>query len=255
MKTILITGLDGSGKSTLFHSLGKNASPDQAFLKVPHFELETLPPAFKYRNLCQRLNEMGTQADILQFPLLKIYALFGSMVLFSHIQQAFEKDEKKILFCERHPLIDAPIYVLAYLPLMDPNRWDKSVYEQIDASFSEELKVIFSLITNTEMRTSPSKSLLQFIHDLFQNGSKNQFRSVFSCELPTQLFFLDAPVTTLIQRLSNRELKEHHEEHSHLESMRNAYLNLLESIPQVTMIDASSFDQLDQLAIDLSSLS
>jgi thymidylate kinase len=254
MKIHLITGLDGSGKSSLFQRLKESSDTKKAFLHVPYFEVTELPDSFLHSQLCIGLNEMGTNADTLQLPLLKIYALFGAMSLFSSIENCFKKEGKSVLFCERHPLIDAPIYALAYRTYMHPERWENDVFEQIDALFSSEMTKILQLVNCFEHTdSSPSRQLLHFIYNLFGNQTPTleQLKAVFACQFPDRIYFLDAPVPILMNRIANRAIKEHHEHEAQLTQLRKAYLTSLAAFPHVMVINAESFEALDQFAEQL----
>lgn len=251
MQIYLITGLDGSGKSTLFKRLKEAPKEQTAFLHLPYIDLTELPNSFPHRSLCERLNEMGTNADTLQLPLLKIYALFGAMSLYSSIRISFEQVGKKILFCERHPLIDSPVYALAYRSYMHPKRWNDSVFNQLDELYATEMTQISELVSSAPLTgDSPSKHLLHFINDLFgkQTPTLQKLETVFACQSPDFIYFLDASPPILLNRLAQRVVKEHHEQETQLAQMRLAYLDSLAAFPQVTLVDAASFAALDRLA-------
>src|SRR5574343_561015 len=253
MKRILITGLDGSGKSTLLERLKTTSSSQNAFLHVPNFDLLAIPEDFPKRQLCLSINEMGKKADELKVPLLKIYALFGSMSLVSQLEKEFEKLGKQTVFYERHPLIDAPIYALSYKSYMNPNKFNESTFELIDKQFRQTLIEIIKLIQlPCSIDQSPSKSLLHFIHTVFGNTfpTLEELKTIFSCELPEKIYFLDALPSILFSRLSERKQKEHHEEISALTHMREHYLSYLKKVENVTIIDANDFENLNQFSVE-----
>jgi deoxyadenosine/deoxycytidine kinase len=253
MKRILITGLDGSGKSTLLERLKTTSSSQHAFLHVPNFDLLAIPDNFSKRQLCLSINEMGKQADELKVPLLKIYALFGSMSIVSLLEKEFENLGKLTVFYERHPLIDAPIYALSYKSFMDPSKFDESTFALIDKQFGQTLIELLELIhLPYSIEQSPSKSLLQFIHHVFGKAfpTLEELKTIFSCELPDKIYFLDASPSILLSRLSDRKQKEHHEEISALTHMREHYLSYLRKVENVTIIDANDFENLNQFSVD-----
>jgi hypothetical protein len=249
MKTILITGLDGSGKTTVFDKLKQTASPKTGFLHVPFFQLDCIPLDFEYRELCRRINQMGEQADELQLPLLKIYALFASMVLFPKIELALELSGKDLVFAERHPLVDASLYALVYRSYMNPTKFEDAVFEQTDHYFGSELKAVLDLIPHhsPEHSDKPAKTLLELIYTEFgkETPVMEHVSHFFNCQLPDEIYFLDAPAAVLIERIGNRTTKEYHEDEEKLSFLRNAYLQALTVLPNVTIVSAERFEDLD----------
>jgi len=247
MKTILITGLDGSGKSTVFEKLKQGASPQTGFLHVPYFQTDCIPENFEYLELCREINEMGSHADEWKLPLLKIYALFGSMMLFSRVEKAFKQSGKMLLFAERHPLIDTSLYAQVYLPYMNPEKFPSGLFARMDAHFGKALRQILGLTGPEESTHSFAKALLERIYSTFGKNTPTlaDLSTFFDCQLPDQIYFLDAPAAVLIERIGDRNTKEYHEEEEKLDFLRNAYLRSLKSIENVEIIPAERFETLD----------
>lgn len=254
MKTILITGLDGSGKSTLFEKLHPFGSREVRFLHVPTFHLDQLPLNYHHRKLCKRINQLGGEADVSKKPLGKIIALFSSMMLFSSIEQSFILSGAKLLFAERHPLIDSPMYALAYRELFAETSHDQRDFDAIDSHYANELTTILKFIDpNSSDIVSPSKTVLQNIFELFGSTELNfqKITDIFNCKTPDEIYFLDTDPNTLIQRIEGRQIKEYHETLTHLETMRTAYINQLKLFPQSTIIDSSEMKNIESLAKSL----
>lgn len=255
MKTIVITGLDGSGKSTVFRCLEEQATQNQAFLHLPFFKIDQLPSTFPYQKLCIALNEMGTLADKDQKPLLKIFSLFGSMMLFSKLEELARKEHKSVLFCERHPLIDAPIYAIAYHRFLQETYWNEADFHEMDHLYPIVWSTLIPLLPiSKELNVSPSFSIFQLIAALLGTKTPDivQLKSVFKCQSPARIYFLDAPVETLLARLATRKVKEQHEEKEPLENMRKAYLGQLHQTKNTHIVPFETMDQLHQLLVELS---
>lgn len=249
MKTILITGLDGSGKSTIFSRL-KSENPRQVgFLNLPYFDLENLPAGFTNKSVCAGINFMSDEADKLHQPLLKIIGMFSAMVLFSKIEAQHQHNGKTILITERHPLIDASMYAKIYLKYLNPVLYAKDDFYSIDKSYMQHIQEILQILhVSISENESPSNKLLELIYKLFGPENKtnlNELSTFFSCSMPSEIYFLHAPATVLMQRISARSTKEHHESEEKLDELRTLYLNYLNQFSEVRLIDASNFETLN----------
>ena len=74
---IVITGLDGSGKSTFHNELESTFNSQMAILRLPTMDSEkfkTDPILFK---CCQMINELGERGDKETQPGMKIIAMFS----------------------------------------------------------------------------------------------------------------------------------------------------------------------------------
>ena len=253
---ILITGLDGSGKSTMLNSLEADLKNKISILRVPTIEAEKFKDNTLLYRQCKCMNILGERADKEGLPSLKIVAMFGAMLLFKELHSELNK-KGNIILCERHPLIDTAVYAKIYLEVMHPKHLDLHLGKEIEYEFSEELNKLISLINEPLTRTDKGIlfDLLQFLFDWFslkENHSKEQLKALFRIDLPSFIYFLDAPSHILIQRLGMRKVFEYHETEKLLGIMRLEYLKMFsEKETSIKVINTSKTPELDSLLEEL----
>lgn len=255
---ILITGLDGSGKSTLLEQV-QSRSNAYSILRVPHIETELFEADKELLNTSVMLNNLGKRADETKQPSLKIISMFGSMLMYQKLAHFLNKSNK-VLIAERHPLIDTPVYASAYLKVMDPQFLDKGMAAEIEGQFVKELRYLECLMPEDYKRQEqgPLYSLLNYLYSWFSDSSNIRLSSLsklFGASLPDSIYFLDAPIEILVDRLSNRNAKEYHETREQLEKMRSAYLRWFESqaIP-ISIQNTSNWESSSSLLEELVSI-
>ena len=80
MKQILITGLDGSGKSTVFDVLEKiKSTRNIETIRLPHIDTENIKDNPSLKNAAIFVNEINQMADLENKVPLKAVAIFLSM--------------------------------------------------------------------------------------------------------------------------------------------------------------------------------
>lgn len=231
---ILITGLDGSGKSTVLNRFEDKLINEITVLRVPTIDSEK----FKNNDILYKqsefINYLGKRADKERIPFLKIIAMFGSMLLFSKLSKELGRNGKQI-YCERHPLIDTSVYAKIYLEFMNPANLDMKIVKEIEANYGENLNSIVGELGLIVRRTDKGViyDLLSFLYDWFsvkENSSFERLKVLFPVELPSMIYFLDAPSDILIKRIAHRLTQEYHETEKFLAKMRPIYLNIFERI-------------------------
>lgn len=246
MKIILVTGLDGSGKSTFFERLTPVLPTNCGVLRLPFFEMESLPENEQLRQCCGDINRINHLADESKQPLLKVIALFSSMLLFHPIIAAFEQEGKASIITERHPLIDSAIYAKAYQPYFQDLTAIQPKIPQLDTAFGNTITHVLTLSGNFIPDKSPVLQLMESIQRLFGEVYTTEAgQSFFGINFPERSYFLDAPENVLFERLRERAVKEHHETEAELGKMRKAYLQLFEGMKSGEIIDAGTFSALD----------
>ena len=115
MKVIILTGLDGSGKTTFLERIKEHSNPALCkIINLPHIDTEVLKQYTDLYETALFVNSLNRDADILKLPQLKAVALFASMILYREIFNLIKQEGVKTIFCERHPLIDPGIYARFY---------------------------------------------------------------------------------------------------------------------------------------------
>src|SRR5688572_2788972 len=102
MKLVLITGLDGSGKSSLLQKLEDHSTGRPVgFLRVPKIDAGLFKKDDEIYKACLFINFLHHEADHLKQPALKAVALFSAMIVFRKLLSKLS--DHQIIFCERHP--------------------------------------------------------------------------------------------------------------------------------------------------------
>ena len=157
-KIIVITGLDGSGKSTFHNELETNFNSQMAILRLPTMDSEKFRSAPTLFMCCEMINELGERGDKEAQPGMKIIAMFSAVVLFNDLFNCLKDQNVSIIFCERHPLVDTYIYAKAYHKVMHPSNLSMEEAIEID----EKYDLLLSEITKRlkiDFKDSTTKKL------------------------------------------------------------------------------------------------
>jgi len=224
METILVTGLDGSGKSTFFSNLRALNNPHCSIVLVPHVDLTQLDSESITYLAAAFVNKLSEVADCENIVPFKALAMFSSMLLFKELAEA---KKTEFVFCERHPLIDTPIYAGFYASRLTPGCVHPEKLDELDATYRLELEHLVGLLP-AEYRKSGqhSATLLNFIYDWFHLRKKDSLRDLewlFGVSLPSVIYFLKAAPEILFERIRNRERLEAHESIEVLSKLDSAY--------------------------------
>lgn len=243
---IVITGLDGSGKSTFHAELESSFNIQMEFLRLPTMDSEKFsadPVLFK---CCQMINELGERGDHEKQPGMKIISMFSAVVLFNDLFNHLKAQNVHVVFCERHPLVDSYIYANAYLEVMHPSNLSLDLATEIDEKYDLLiLEILKRLKINLEDSIAKkSHLLLGFLHDWFSNKANlvpEKLFELFEMKKPDEIYFLDAPAEILFERIDQRKQMEYHENIAALKKMRHYYLELLPKFgTKFEIVDASS---------------
>lgn len=253
---IVITGLDGSGKSSFLKKLQDELKDDVSILRVPFIESEKFKINKSLYDQCEFINYIGHKADVENLPSLKIIAMFGSMILFNQLYDELNKDKKRV-FCERHPLIDTAVYAKVYHEVMHPDNLDLGIANELESKYKTEISSIVNCI-NSDIKISGKGQcydLLSFLFDWFskeENYSIGRLKTLFSISSPEAVYFLDAPAEELMSRIGDRSVKEYHETVSLLNKMRPVYISVLSQVDTPTsVVDTLNTDDLNRVFIEV----
>jgi thymidylate kinase len=251
-KTILITGLDGSGKSTLFSKLEAANLAHVTLVSALHVDVDTLPDNSELKKPIALLNEMNQEADAKNRDDFKAIALFCAMVLFGKLVEEKSTAATRIVVCERHPLVDTFAYAQFYVPRLSSSG---SMDLEMLLYFSTKYEALFSFILAQlpiENKDEGVIAIYKFIKTFFikKIAPDAETETVFQTSVPDKIFFLKAPPEVLMDRISSRKVIEAHEKLSVLSQLETTYDTLLEKIASdhntiIENIDASTFENLD----------
>src|SRR5262245_59128938 len=112
MKRLSLLGIDGSGKTTLMRALQAQGRAGVSYLFSPDFhEID----GFEGANESLALTALSQKADALRDPALKLTTLYLRMCLFGEAELFLTQRDRPATLCiERHPLVDALIYLPVY---------------------------------------------------------------------------------------------------------------------------------------------
>lgn len=257
MKVNLVTGLDGSGKSTVLKKLELGTKKGIHIVYIPKIDSSLYEKDKKLTKTALCINEIGKLADEKQLPSFKIIAIFSAMALFDKLVHHLYNQNEKELFCERHPLIDTAVFAQVYYQVMNPALLDLSIAKKIDAKYETELAYIISLIKVEVKRTDKgiSYDLLHFLFEWFSD--KNHFTiaslsNIFDSKLPSKIIYLHASPKILIKRIAQRKNSEFHETESLLEKMDHLYQKVLKEYnAEHKAIKTDNWEGLDNLTLEL----
>ncbi|MEM0941563.1 MAG: hypothetical protein AAF600_17705 [Bacteroidota bacterium] len=253
--TILVTGLDGSGKSTFFSKLREIKKPAFALLNLPKIDVNVFADNIDLYRTGRFINTLSDIADEKQQSFIKGLTLFASMVFFRDLHNHLVGKRVKTIFCERHPLIDAPVYAQFYAPRMNPDALDNEVLHLLDRSFSDQFMLVLAKVGKDKRltHTSISGSICQFIYTHFHVKQQETYRrlpQIFNVTVPDSIYYLEARPDVLMNRILKRHKSQPHETKSILSAFRDAYEKVFLDVQkigscQVTRVDASDFKKLD----------
>ncbi len=251
MNVLLITGLDGCGKSTLIGKLEEYPSPQKVgFLRVPMMATDKISGT-ALKQVANAVNSINAGADRLGDSRLKAIALFCSMLLFSDLLSDLENQGMETIICERHPLIDTAVYAEFYSDKMKPGPIPAAMEQIIDQLPEEQLELLLKKIPGLPPTAKKLLAISEFMYQVF--GKENTSRSVdlknlFKVEPPDHIYYLAASPQTLYQRLYERKLLEPHESVSAFSQMIPVYDRVLSKTKaKVERIDANGTKNLDDL--------
>jgi thymidylate kinase len=229
MEHILITGLDGSGKSTILNTLAQHSmNKKYDVLLLPHIDTDSLNDDPELKKVAEFINAISREADFLKNPQLKAIAIFASMLLFKKLAEYKTIPGLTQLYCERHPLIDTGVYARFYAEKMGEKSLDRDLLARIDQAYSHEIEYLIRLIP-VKLFKSKNKniaSLAEFITRWFFAEQKldiPDLEKLFNAALPSKIFYLKTSPDILIQRLTIRLMHEAHETKEVLSKLSSAY--------------------------------
>ena len=257
MGLILITGPDGSGKSTLIDKLEETFIDENNVLRVPTIDAELFASDHLIYKTAKFLNYLGKRADDRKEHSFKIIAMFGAMAIFNRLVNHLSKGSNRVVFCERHPLIDTAVYATLYLKVMDPELLDLETAKEIEETDIEALEFIISVIKPDISRSGKGAcyDLLRFLYAWFSTEKENtveHLTSLFEAAVPDHVYFLSAKAKNLLKRIDDRESQEYHENEQALAKMEALYHKVLNSssIP-FELVRTDNWEAANQLANDL----
>ena len=225
-KQIAITGVDGTGKTTLIRMLSAKYANDPLLVQVfrcpQYHEFQDAP----FAELSQTLETLSALGDEWNDPSFKISALFVAISLYGSVQDFYERTYRpKFLFTERQPVVDTFAYTVFYKKLLTAPL-SRSVLEPklIAAVGQAKMDSIHRWMKVLETRSLPTSHEINFwnlpkiIFDLVDQKPEKMFtdlKRVYQNRLPDLLIVLQVDAEDLekrqLERTSDKKVREMHE--------------------------------------------
>ena len=257
-KTTLITGLDGSGKSTILSKLSAYAKQNNFdIVLLPQIDTQKITGDLPLLKTAKFINNLSRESDIRKLPQLKAIALFASMLLCKNITRNIVGNTDKRLYFERHPLIDTGVYARFYAQKLIPESIDSEKLHDLDSQYPEALDYILRLLPKDSLTPKEGKSsqLFRFIYQHFHIEKQTEIedlKALFQMELPEKIYYLKASPQILYDRIKKRKVLEAHESIPVFEQLGMVYDHLFEGINRkypgkVTTVNANDIRELEKL--------
>ena len=227
-RVISLSGVDGTGKSTLLQIIQDRLTKDFRVLSIPTPQYY-LNPELPYAEMSLPLENMGKYADQIANPGLKANISFVQMSLQGRIIEQFINKGFDFILCERNALIDILAYAQFYLPLLkiesashsdtrlegdlvnpEVDRYVQSLFPQ-EVSISNLHQALLSLFDKDQIETI--KNISQLLHS----------------RAPELYIQLTANAETLKNRIALKK-SEYKEAHEGIDSL----LTLQETLGQIS---------------------
>lgn len=240
-KRITVTGIDGSGKSTitgrLIDFLKETGNSDIIVMNCPAYHHTKNAP---FSELSQELEAFTQIADKLKSFELKAVSLYLQITLFGLVEKCLvDMFQPQVLINERHAIIDVLSYGQFYKYLlqkpMDRASLEKPLMDMLEAYKPGTVRSINRWVHRLAKKSGREFSLWDmesYILEPFQKEGRhlvNALCSQFETSLPDMVILLDIEGEKASGRIEKRE-DEHvelHEQTEILEMLRKEYFNVI----------------------------
>lgn len=222
VKLYSVTGVDGSGKSTLMNRIqAKEDNLSIKGLKVPQY-YETQGTLFsKEVEILERIGKFG---DSIKNPFIKVNATYLQFCLFGKVVQGLSQSVDTVI-CERFPILDGIALAKFYTPLLQKGCDPQIIKKEIINEFSpEELELVVNIIPGKDLY-----SIHRYIVEICEKSFGELFARLeqdFETKLPQKLVQLKASQELLASRIEDSTgVKEAHEKVPVLMMMQESLVN------------------------------
>lgn len=251
VKLYSVTGVDGSGKSTLMNRIqNKEDRLGIKGLKVPqYYETQGVP----YAREVEILERIGKLGDRIKNPFIKVNATYLQFCLFGKVVEELSKNIDTVV-CERFPILDGIALAKFYTPLLQKGCDSKLIQKEVTSEFSpEDLELVVNIIPGKDLY-----SIHRYIVEICEKPFGELFYTLeqdFETKLPQKLVQLKASKELLTFRMQNStDVKEAHEKVPVLmmmqDSLANDATNLAKEVENFSFyqvkVDGKSEDEVEQ---------
>lgn len=261
IRVTAITGIDGSGKSTLIKRLhGEYAgNPAIKVFACPSYHHLPGSGVDELSLIFERVNQLGNEHQNYD---LKLLGLYLQMTLYKPVLQRFGTSTGiSMIVSERHALIDTVVYGALYVRIIS-GAIDRVIWQPIlERELNRLHPEAFAKLQNWIGYLSESNRLnydfwnyTALVKEVFAEPRETllpRLFSLFSLSLPDHICFLKIPPQLAIERLKARNKQlELHESPDRLQTLQDQYLELLQAIgntyPQtkISILEDVDYEQL-----------
>ncbi len=245
IKTIAVTGIDGSGKSTLtkrvYDMFSKSSDNDVIVMNCPGYHNTPNAPL---SDLSLQLDAFTKAADMLGSFELKAISLFFQISLFGNVEKFLrETFQPSVLLNERHAIVDCLSYGNFYQKLLqnplDREKLEEPLKEALEAykpgTYNDIINWVSVLSKRSGMDFTLWHGIDKHILETFRLEGKALVEALegqFLTTLPDVILILDVPGVMANSRVDERdeEHKELHEQAHMLEALRQEYFRVIKMI-------------------------
>lgn len=221
-----IIGIDGTGKDHLLKQIISALDPS-VYLPL-HCTTYHQSAFCADPELSKNLEYLGHQADLNKDHALKGITLFLKMLLFHREWQHLTVNRKAhVVLSTRHPVIDTPVYVRLFVTQLAKNpKGHQEIFQRAMSYLSTEAwRQVLQLVREFQGAWLPN-TLPAFIVGTASGDWEQQFKAfieVFQVPLPKRILFLNPSVSTILNRLKQRQglIRESHEQEAYLASLKS----------------------------------
>ena len=246
IRTIAVTGIDGSGKSTLtkrvYDMFSGTSDNNVIVMNCPGYH--NIPNA-PLSELSLQLDAFTKTADMLGSFELKAISLFFQISLFGNVEKFLKETfQPAVLLNERHAIVDCLSYGNFYQKLLqkplDREKLEGPLKEALEAykpgTYNDIVNWTSVLSRRTGLEFTLWENIDKHILQTFQLQGKelvNNLEGQFLTTLPDVILLLDVSGDMANSRVDNRggeETRELHEQAHMLEALRQEYFRVIKMI-------------------------
>lgn len=246
IRTIAVTGIDGSGKSTLtkrvYDMFNNTSGNDVIVMNCPGYHNTPNAPLSE---LSLQLDAFTKTADMLGSFEMKAISLFFQISLFGNVEKFLKETfQPSVLLNERHAIVDCLSYGNFYQKLLqkplDREKLEAPLRDALEAYKPGTYNDILNWTSILSKRTGNDFTLWENIDkhilqtfELEGKALVGNLEVQFQTTLPDVILLLDVSGDMANSRVDNRgeeETRELHEQAHMLEALRQEYFRVIKMI-------------------------